>query len=532
MSQISYKLDVHPLTENEFIGTVDFEKLAAKEDTTSFETVIILDRSGSMGQAVPRVTNKILPMVLSKLSYSSKKTVHLITFDTVAEAFNINSDQMKRLQVNARGGTVLSPAVIRCQQQFQLLTNKKPIRLLTISDGEVVDIEDTQRHTAILASYLKHNHYTINSQAVRLFTSSSQPDTTALASLLQINNVRTPRLADISTAETDESLAQKIADLFLNDGLGHGRILTTNEKVIKKFPWEPVATNQFTLTPGGNNLFWLTAVPDSAHVEGSTVVISKQQQLTLPDFQKLLRGTISNINDHMKILKVVGTDTAEETVTHMLEYFKKTEEELMKASNGQDDHHKFFHSLAAIAKDDKIRSFTSAEKAFYLQQNHGNNVIGGTDYENRLKICQEAKRLHEEEEEAKKLQLLEEEAKKRAEEEAEKLQLIEEAKKIAEKETKKLQLLEEEAKKRAEEKAEKLRLKNKVDKDNEAKKRVEHHKVASKVKEAKVIFSRLLENTKKSVQVHLNEETMSRRDYMLLLVPVVAVIVYKVVRHH
>jgi hypothetical protein len=109
---------------------------------------------------------------------------------------------------------------------------KKPVRILTISDGEVSDRKETEREVSKLVDLLKIKNLTINSQAVRLFTSSTQPDTAALCSLLQLNNATTSQLIDISGFEDDEVIIDKIVKLFKGDNLSAYENLMTESKVL------------------------------------------------------------------------------------------------------------------------------------------------------------------------------------------------------------------------------------------------------------------------------------------------------------
>lgn len=64
----SYTLEVQKADENLFMATVNIHD-TLKTNSTYLETVIILDVSGSMGNAVERMANEIIPMFLSKLLY-------------------------------------------------------------------------------------------------------------------------------------------------------------------------------------------------------------------------------------------------------------------------------------------------------------------------------------------------------------------------------------------------------------------------------------------------------------------------------
>ena len=377
----TYNLKLHPMGENEFIGTIKMEESSNEivESSELIETVVILDRSGSMADAVRRVTNEIIPLFLAKLSYESQKIIHFITFDTKAQLFTVTIDRMKSLTIRAQGGTNMAPAVVKLEEVLQNFEMNGSIRVLTISDGSVGDQKDSLKASTSFAEFCKVKKFSINSQAVRLFTSESQPDTTALCSLLQINNVTKSKLADISSKESNEIIATKIAELFKNDGLANNKTLKSESNAIMKFPWES-SSAQIKLKPG-NNVFWMNEKPsEGIKIDDIPVDIQLQPPMTLKKFQALMVDKLDFIVDHMKILKVVGTEEAEKVVGKMLDYFQKTEDNLTQKSslvkyfNVKSLHkNKISNLLASIAKDEKINDLNSEQKADYLRGNEDQN---------------------------------------------------------------------------------------------------------------------------------------------------------------
>ena len=369
-------MKTHELAANEFIGTVQIEKTSNNQQNPSLlQTVIILDRSGSMGPNVARVVNEILPRFLSKLFYDSNQVIHLITFDTDTELFSTSVKMLETLKIASRGGTLMMQAVIKLQELLETFDYIKPIRLLTISDGQVHDRVNVQSAANELVEFLKNHDFSINSQAVRLFTGVNQPDTTALASLLQLNNTTTSFLVDISSSEANDEIVDKMVDLFKTDNLDYGQTLTTSDSILVKYPWEASTSSHLTLIPG-DNLFWLKSIPDNeTKVNKNQVIVVPQQPLTVLKFQALMDKKLDYIVDHMRILKIIGTGEAENTVLQMLEYFEQKEDFLIRKSFivqylGLDWIHskKISKVLDVIAKDENIKSLDPAQKAEYLRQ--------------------------------------------------------------------------------------------------------------------------------------------------------------------
>lgn len=370
----SFKL--YPLDPKEYIGTINVNDNLAPPGSESAQIIIILDKSGSMGDIARRVSNEIIPLFLTKLFYKATDVIHFITFDGMAQRFKLTVENLKSLAIFGNGQTKMAPAVSACSTVFNELNSDKPVRVLTISDGLIQDQKQTDEAAAYLVNFLRFHHFSINSQAVRLFTSNDQPDTKALCSLLQLNNTTTPKLVDISTMESNESIAAKMEHLFKNDNLASGQLLTTDEQVLKKYPWESSASSQLTLMPGENK-FWLMGVPSHDFKIGdASLNFALESPLTLPQFHALMDDKLDDIVNHMKILKVIDTAESNETVKTMVKYFDQKETSLAQKSPFA----KFdlIHSkkisglLSVIAEDDSVKNFDSAKKASYLQQNNLN----------------------------------------------------------------------------------------------------------------------------------------------------------------
>jgi hypothetical protein len=271
--------------------------------------------------------------------------------------------------LKAQSGTNI-PIYEKCKEIFQNFDLNKSIRVLTISDGQIANRKKTEKAEDDFVDFCKRSNFAINSQAVHLFTSEIQPDTSALCSLLQINNMITCRFAEISTTESNDEIATKIANLFKNDNLVNGQNMNTKSENVMKFPWES-STQQLTLLPG-ENVFWLKGMPSEDIKIGDTpVTIQMQSPLTLHQFQSLMAEKIEFIVDHMKILKVVGTKEAGNVMTRILEYFETTEETLTKKSpqvKNSNLERRISIILANIVENENIDDLDSTQKVEYLRE--------------------------------------------------------------------------------------------------------------------------------------------------------------------
>jgi len=79
-------------------------------------------------------------------------------------------------------------------------------------------------------------------------------------------------------------------------------------------------------------------------------------------------GKLPYIVGQMKILKVVGTDEANEAMKRMVKYFDETETDLARNSDSNNPK-KISILLASIADDQKIKKMNAAQKAEYLREN-------------------------------------------------------------------------------------------------------------------------------------------------------------------
>jgi Mg-chelatase subunit ChlD len=356
---------------------------------SNISTVVILDRSGSMGNSVPRFVNQILPDIFKSLNYAANDTITLITFDSTANKYTIPVKQLASFSIKCQGQTFMAPGITLLTQFIRndLPKDCHSLRLLTISDGEVHDQPNVQTQAAQLASLIKNN-YIINSQAVRLFTSSSQPDTRAVSSLLQLNNVSNVNLLDLKTSLTNMEISATIASLFSGDSLNRHAILKSDEAILKSTPWQTQNSNSISLFPG-ENLFWLSQLPTGNLTVGEIKVqIHMQEGLTVDTYEKLLKSKIEYYMNQMKILKIVNTIESQKEIDDIMNYFQGIESSLLATDEDVNvllndsslrarlqylktsiirKKKSFVMRMSQIANDDKVSQLNSAQQAEYLR---------------------------------------------------------------------------------------------------------------------------------------------------------------------
>lgn len=394
-----YEIKLYPI-ENEFIACIDTTNIhsSLEKVNSKVETVVILDRSGSMGKSVYKIVHSVLPKFFEYLSYDPETVINLIAFESRTVVHKIKVDEFKDFKMFSAGGTSMAPAVTELQKLFEEFQSSiKSLRIVTISDGEVFDQQETKELGDKLAEFAGKCNISVNSQAVRFFTSRAQPDTTALCSLLQLNNIDKCQMIDIGAQKHHEKIAREMADLFENDGFDQSKMLQCNEAIFFKFPWDEAALDQLLILPGRRNVFWVDEVPKETQlitVEGKPVKVSIQKDINLDTFQLLLSAKLDFVIDRMKILKIVNSDSAKITIEKMVEYFSRIEN--MLASLISDEvvdpksianrarlvklnrirSRKITTFLETIANDDHVHKLNAEQKANYLRSVQASSKAG------------------------------------------------------------------------------------------------------------------------------------------------------------
>ncbi|CAF4248244.1 unnamed protein product [Rotaria sp. Silwood2] len=388
-SESELELCLYP-NESGFIGKLS---LTTSDETllsnSKVATIVILDRSGSMGNFVSRFVNRILPRIFKTLEYANDQTITLITFDDNANKYTIPVKELPKFKIQSQGCTYMAPAISMLIQTIliDLSTDCRALRLLTISDGDVADQDQVQIEATQLTSLIK-NDFIINSQAIRLFTSTAQPDTRAVSSVLQLNNVSQVNLLDLKANLSNEEISTTIISLFSSDALNRRALLKSDEPILKSTPWQTNDSDSISLMPG-ENLFWLSKLPTGKLTIGNMNIKYRMADgLTIDTYEKLLKKKIEYFMNQLKILKVVNTVESDKEINIILDYFQRIENSLLANENDVSvllndsslrarlQHMKisiarkkksFVMRMSQIANDDKVSQLNSAQQADYLR---------------------------------------------------------------------------------------------------------------------------------------------------------------------
>ena len=324
----------------------------AKTNSASAEFIVILDISGSMGSNVNRIITKILPNMLTKLKYLDDDIIHLITFASCVKYHQMTKKQLENSTIKDGGRTYMREVFDELSNI--ILTKQTCFRILTISDGDVSDQTETLQKGSEFAAKIK-GKYSINSQAVRFFTSLSQPDTTALSSVLQLNTVGKPTLIDINSFEDDnKKIIDILYSLFIDD-LDSNIKLQSKTNNLRIDPWA-VPVKEIKLNPG-KNVIW-SSVPDGLELligkkDVHPVKVQKAAEVSKDNYKEILGEKIDCYIQKLKVLKVVGTEQAKKEMDDIIKYFHSIEPVSAK--------------MEQIRNENNIDHLDNEQKAEYLR---------------------------------------------------------------------------------------------------------------------------------------------------------------------
>ena len=167
-----------------YLGTIDITNSSNDAESPLF--ICLLDKSGSMGDNVYVYVKEIFPLVLEKLKCDKQENI-LITYEDKAQEYSGNADFFRNQNITSDGGTQLHVGLSLLEKkidEYIKSNTKKQIRLLTISDGDVGNLNNLFKSVDNLINKTTNN-FMINSHVVRYFTSDSPPDTKGLSSMLK-----------------------------------------------------------------------------------------------------------------------------------------------------------------------------------------------------------------------------------------------------------------------------------------------------------------------------------------------------------
>ena len=341
------------------------------------EFIFIVDKSGSMGSYFNYIISKTIPNVLNSLGYKNKK-IHLITFDDKAYYYNIYQSDLKELNLNSGGKTYMSKSYEILEEIFYSLKKKcNNLRILSISDGKLHDQKETKQKGQILYEKYK-NIFIINSQCIRLYTSSKEkPDTSGIISFLKFNNIKGCELIN-HKADKIKDLEKVIISLFKDDGLNGNYFKINGDNVnLKNFPWEK-SSNSLPLK-NGNYTFFSDKIKPLYISNGKNIISIKCKEgnnINNSNYESIVgKEKISNFFQLFKFNKSLNTNESKNENKLILDYFenlfKKTNDKNIKYLKEKLDFYNNFNDK------NNINNLDEDTKAYYsknLEKNEKEEV--------------------------------------------------------------------------------------------------------------------------------------------------------------
>lgn len=393
---ISLDLDLFDNKEN-YLCQINIPEGISGNSPTEITTIIILDTSGSMYDSIHKITNSFLPQLFTKLNYEDNQKITLITFSNYSDIITYDFSQIKKgINIEANGATYMRPALENLKTFLEKYNMNKNVRILAISDGELFDQESTVNFSNEIVNVIQKQNLLVNSQAIRFFTSSSQPDTRGLSSCLQFSNVSTPTLIDIDAYNYKYENYEYI---FNNDGFENRILLKCIENdSIKVEPWEDYVNEIYIRK--GQNTFWLKKEIGDKILKGNNLLniddikghqrISLKPNLkgniTLNNFQNIISEKIDFYMKKLKVLKILNSKDSLEEMDKIINFFQNFEnkliakEEVKKLDNSlnsrliliskQIEKRKcsLTNKMAQIRNDEKVAQLNSQQQADYLRK--------------------------------------------------------------------------------------------------------------------------------------------------------------------
>lgn len=347
------KLEIYDSVDS-YVGKIVVPSKIVEENTifTNLYHIVILDRSGSMGSSIFKIVNHVLPKVFQKLGYKDKEPeITLITFESKVEVFQLTPKEIGKMNIKPQGQTFMKPAILELETTINNILKKNKnatFRVLAISDGELHDQEDTVEAAEQVKEILMKNNLKVNAHSIRFFTSSDEPDTRGLSSVMQLNSMVASGLLDLTSFMDDNEISDMIAGLFKYDGLNNQITIeaTNGESCFKLEPWQK-EEKSITLT-SGENTFWISKeiiekfkkennknifTLNISNKKKEDIEICFKESLGIENYQKIMEKKIEYYLQKMKILKILNTKGSVDEMNKILSFFSNFEKCLTYKEN-------------------------------------------------------------------------------------------------------------------------------------------------------------------------------------------------------
>ena len=328
---------------NDYIIEMNISKFSDNNFSKDIEFILILDKSGSMGNNVHRLISSIIPRVLNLLNYSDNDIIHLITFESYVNLHHMTVRDLKNnYDIIGYGGTEMSGVFNKVREILCQSHNKSNYRILALSDGIIYDQEKTKEEAEILKTYVDRTDFSISVGSIRFYSGYDCPDTKALSSVLILNTINSKYsvLTEISSCLDDEQISQKIYELFKDDYFASNVILKSENIKFRIDPWKE-GKNEVKLLEG-QNLVWADKNPSMENnigiYEGGKLKYTKEDfkngyEIKYSTYNEILGEKLKMTLRKVRINKSSGSRAALEENEKIIAYYNEFEKKLKDNNN-------------------------------------------------------------------------------------------------------------------------------------------------------------------------------------------------------
>ena len=337
------------------------------------EFIFIIDKSGSMAWIFEEIITNTIPKVLDSLGYENRK-IHLITFNNDVQYLRISQSELKKRNPKSSGGTYMAKTYDILENIFNNSIGKcNNFRILIISDGMLHDQEETKKKGELFYEKYK-NAFKINSQCIRVKTSSEEPDTGGIVSFLKFNNVK---CCDLVNQEINKkkSLPKVIFDLFIDDGLiGSNIKIIGDDANFKNFPWEnPSKTQPFK---NGKYIFFSDKENHLYIVNEKDKILlkcEKGEEINTNNYESIVGQKINNSFQRYSVNRILNTEESKKENKLIYNYFQNLTQKV-KRENENDKTLEYLKNKIDILNKTNVSNLNEDIKALYIKDIDEKNI--------------------------------------------------------------------------------------------------------------------------------------------------------------
>ncbi len=308
-----------------------------KEQLNKGEFILILDISGSMGDYVNEIITKVMPKVFELLKYPENKKFYFIGFESDIHYYEMTKKDFLNSKMDCLGGTSMQKVPLTLEKVLEKIPTYSNINILTLSDGEIEDQNETENNAESLFLRLNGRYNNINSKSI-LFMSNddSEPDTRALCSLVRFSSLENSKNNDFTTFKpkdynlTDDEIdkfSNIIASLFPNS-LSEWEIYSKNGNL--RIEPKGKTFKSLKLTAGKHTVF-VDNVYDNLNdivtlsTETKSIELKNDGDVNQKNLHQVYDQVFDNIINQVVVNKVLNTEEAKNKMNNYIEYVENLE---------------------------------------------------------------------------------------------------------------------------------------------------------------------------------------------------------------